>query len=283
MRHAAFRFDATCHVSLGHHGGHFHASARALQDAVLLLNLRRLGNERTLGVAVINHHGVETRLVSGTGPLALAVGRHAGCDLFLPHADASLRHLMVVADDDGCGVVDLSSSAGTAGETHAPRGGLVVVRTSDSVVVAAVVEADESFICFERAPPPRPRHRARLAKSATAKATLSLAAVAAPVLIGRGARNDIVVDNDNASRVHAVVMPVRHLGRYEALLVDVGSTNGTVVLQARDGRARERALGPARRAMVIRAGDHVVIAEETRFAVVGSVDSAAYATHRGAA
>lgn len=290
MSHGAFRFESTQFAGLS---SPFLIDDADVHRAAILLNARRCGDERALGVVVINRQGMVARVVVGSGPLALAVGRHAGSDLCLPHADASLRHVVVVADDNGCAVFDLASSVGSAGATQASRPGLVVVHTSGSVVVAGVAEAGKAFLPFvvgvphgmlQRRSVRHPTMKPAVFKTLPLSALLQSSTLqSSSLLIGRGSRNDIVTDNDGTSRVHAAVVAVVVGGRRRALLIDVGSTNGTIVLQSHDGRVVERALGPARRAVVIDAGDLVALGPHTRLTVVGSVDDAPYAARGGRA
>jgi hypothetical protein len=101
-------------------------------------------DQRCLGVAVIDHDGVQVRVAVGPGPLVLTVGRHGACDLPLQQADASLRHVAVCADDDGVVIVDLGASFGV-GDRRCGPGGAIAVRCGDSIVVATVVDAGERF------------------------------------------------------------------------------------------------------------------------------------------
>jgi hypothetical protein len=107
---------------------------------------------------------------------------------------------------------------------------------------------------------------------------LRLDGMAQPVMIGRYPRNDVVVEDTGVSRVHAVIIPMRFGGEKRAVIVDVGSTNGTEVITARGparrGRICEIALGPVGRGHVIADGDMVVLSGGMKFRVVGDVEGA---------
>jgi pSer/pThr/pTyr-binding forkhead associated (FHA) protein len=266
--------------------------------------MRQLSERRidgpTLALALLDAAGVWLRLWAGSGPQVLSVGRHAACDLHLAHDDASLRHAIVVADDDGVRVLDLSSLCGLSGRAEAPPGRWAVVRAGDSVVVAAVVTAADPTgdvdelrrLCrlFEaravaaRGPdgihlslpalvlasplssPPRPRPR-----RAGAHPVVRLDEVTGPLLLGRSERCHLQVDDHGVSRLHAALVPVRSGARRQAMLVDVGSTNGTTLWSIVDGAIHERPLGPVGRGHIVRAGDMVALGERVRVRIVGDV------------
>lgn len=288
---------------------------------------------RALGVAVIDagsfprsgkagmgaSDGVRVRLAHGTGPLVLTVGRHGACDLALEQADASLRHVAVVADDDGVLVVDLGASFGV-GDRRCAVGDAVAVRCGDSVVVACVVDGGsfaDSLQAITAAvatvdgplPPLRLVTRADVARahlptlprlpplpllplpSSSSSPQpgpgkrLMLAGLQRRLLVGRLPRNDVVIEDQGVSRVHAVVVPVRSQGRRQAVVVDAGSTNGTTVLGVHPSLRRvcEVSLGPVQRGHVIDDGDLVGLCDGVRLRVVGSIDDeAGPGAHSGA-
>jgi len=274
---------------------------------------------RALGVAVIDAGGVRVRLAHGAGPLVLTVGRHGACDLPLEQDDASLRHVAVVADDDGVQLVDLGASFGV-GDRRCGVGAATAVRCGDSIVVAIVVDggsfADSlqaiatavatvdgpvpSLRLLTRADvdrallpalPPLPPPSSSSPSPAPWRApragagTLPLAGLTSRLLVGRASRNDIVVDDVCVSRVHAVVVPVRSQGRRRAIVVDAGSTNGTTVLGIHPSLRRvcEVSLGPVQRGQVIDDGDLVCLCDGVRLRVVGSIDDeAGPGAHSGA-
>jgi hypothetical protein len=278
---------------------------------------------RALGVAVIDagsfprrgkagmgaSDGVRVRLAHGAGPLVLSVGRHGACDLALEQADASLRHVAVVADDDGVLVVDLGASFGV-GDRRCAVGDAVAIRCGDSIVVACVVDGG-SFGDAARAiaaavatvdgpvPPLRLVTRADVARAHLEPLqrlpplpllplpssspqpgpgrTLRLTGLQRRLLVGRLPRNDVVIEDQGVSRVHAVVVPVRSQGRRQAVIVDAGSTNGTTVLGIHPSLRRvcEVSLGPVQRGHVIDDGDLVCLCDGVRLRVVGSIDDEA--------
>ena len=121
----------------------FRPSSASTAVALRHFDDRRI-EQRCLGVAVIDHDGVQVRVAVGSGPLVLTVGRHGACDLPLQQADASLRHVVVCADDDGVVMVDLGASFGV-GDRRCGPGGAMAVRCGDSIVVATVVDEGERF------------------------------------------------------------------------------------------------------------------------------------------
>jgi hypothetical protein len=217
-----------------------------------------------------------------------------------------MRHAVVVGDDDGVRILDLSSSFGLGGRGAADVGRWALARAGDSVIFAAALAADDAAgdvdelrrLCAgldgrlrldQHVGPPswtalRPRlplqvpvllsapARRRHRPVVEAGGSVSLARVGrAPVLLGRDERCDVRVVDDGVSRVHAALVPVRVDGARRVMVVDVGSTNGTTVLHIRDGAIHEVALGPAGRGQLVRAGDMVELAGE-RVRLVGAVD-----------
>jgi pSer/pThr/pTyr-binding forkhead associated (FHA) protein len=299
--------------------------ARPFQPSLHDVNdmIRQLGERQiegpTLALALLDAAGVQLRLWTGAGPQVLSVGRHAACDLRLAHADASLRHAIVIADDDGVRVIDLSSLCGLSGRPAAPAGRWAVVRAGDGVVAAAVVTAadptgdvDElrrlcrlpttpalarvlhglhpsrsattlvSPLPSSSSPPstlpgpgPRPRRAGaypvvRLDDVTGPRADAGPVQTE-PLLLGRSTRCHLQVDDIYVSRLHAALVPVRCGAQRQAMVVDVGSTNGTTLLSVVDGAVHERPLGPAGRGHIVRAGDMVDLGERVRIRIVGDV------------
>lgn len=266
-----------------------------------------------LVVAVMDHGGCRLRVLEGPLPQVIVLGRHAASDLSLGQSDASLRHLVVYGDDDGVQVLDLASSFGLHGVCFATSGGFAAVRAGDSVVVAGLVsgavetdvEALVGTVLSLSIPKPRPTVGNEVA-SRTQHATfpvevwprpacraprldgwspplnpiigrgsISLNGLQSRVLIGRGSRNDVVVEGDGVSRVHAAVVPMRLDGTLRAVLIDAASTNGTEVITRARHRAGvcEIALGPVVRAHVIESGDIIALGSDAKLQVVGCLDA----------
>lgn len=286
-----------------------------LNEMVSHIGDRRSGDLQTaLAVVVVDEDGVRVRVVEGPLPCLLAVGRHPACDLHLRQADASMRHAVVVADDDGVHIVDLSSSFGLAGRSAAPAGRWATVRAGDSVIAAATLRPGERVGDVDdlralwgqrdtRARPPAaaatelrmrvlghadiaaalpapvapialagPAQRVRPPRVIRADGgSVSIADLDAPVLIGRDDRCGLRIDNGqlNISRVHAALLPLKIDGVRRAVVVDVGSTNGTEVLRGRPGGIHEVALGPLGRGQVVDSGDLVELAGDVRLRIVG--------------
>ena len=270
--------------------------------ASVIVDRRGAADEAAVAIAVMDGDGVRGRVVTGPLPGVLAIGRHPACDLHLRQADASMRHALVVADDDGVRIVDLSSSFGLAGRAVAKAGIWATVRAGDSVIAAALLRPGEplgdvsALHAVWRPDLPRgvarPRtNRMRVldiddvaailpAPSPVARTpqvirgdrgSITVTEIDAPVLIGRDTRCGVRVEDNSAhiSRVHAALIPVRVRGERQLVLVDVGSTNGTEVLQASAGGIREVALGPVGRGQVVGEGDIVELAGNVRLRLVG--------------
>jgi hypothetical protein len=246
-----------------------------------LLRERRPAGVRCLCVAVVDVCGVAVRVAAGDGLLALCVGRHDAADLKLQRADGSLRHVVVCADDRGVHIFDLASTFGVEGVLTAPPGEPVRGVAGPATVVAVVVDADAdipplgaevlralprsspalrllSLQAFDDAMAKKEPARRRDDWRPGARDTVPLTGMRAPVLIGRLARNDVVVDVgvvDGVSRVHAMIVPLWHAGVRCAFFVDVGSTNGSRVIGVRRGRLIDWHLGPALRGVVIEPDD----------------------------
>lgn len=282
--------------------------ARPFRPRLAELNamMRELSERRmdgpALAVAVVDVTGVRVRVIPGAGPHLLAAGRHPACDLRLLQDDASLRHAVVVADDDGVRLLDLSSSFGLRGRAVAGHGRWAVVRAGDSLIAAVVLAADDATgdvddlrtllrlldapaalasdpgrachlslpaqeLSTVLPPPPPPRRRRRSGDHPV----LHLDDVTAPLLVGRSERCAVHIDDDGVSRVHAALVPVRHSGQPWVMVVDTGSTNGTALLRVRGGAIHEVPLGPVGRGQRVGAGDMVVLAGRIRIRVVGAL------------
>jgi len=280
----------------------------AVDTLIRQLDHRR-GDGPALAVAVLDAAGVRVRVVDGAGPRLLAVGRHAACDVRLRQDDASLRHAVVVADDDGVRVLDLSSLCGLQGRSAAAPGRWALVRAGDSVVAAVALAASDArgdvddlrILCRlleaplalggRGLPGCHLSLRARELEGPVASPSSSSSSsssppsaprrggddviclddVLAPLLLGRSERCQVRIDDDGVSRLHAALVPVRCGATRRAMLVDVGSTNGTSLLQVRGGAIHERALGPAGRGQLVAAGDMVELAGRVRLRVRGAV------------
>ena len=294
--------------------------ARPFQPRLEDINdmMRQLSERRievpTLAVALIDASGVRVRLWAGSGPQVLSVGRHAGCDLQLQHDDASLRHAIVVADDDGVRVLDLSSLCGVSGWMEAPPGRWALVRAGDSVLAAALLggriltgadpAGDAAALCrlcrlLDAPAVPGPRGLTSLCLPLPVLSCVPLVAASSPlparpsqrgrgggppvvrlddvkglVLLGRSERCYLQIDDSGVSRLHAALFAVRCGVRRQVMLVDVGSTNGTTLLQINDGVIHERPLGPAGRGHIVHAGDMVELGERVRVRLVGAAHDA---------
>lgn len=276
----------------------------AAVDALIRQLDHHRGDGPALAVAVLDAAGVRVRVVDGAGPRLLAVGRHTACDVRLRQQDASLRHAVVVADDDGVRVLDLSSLCGLQGRSSAAPGRWALVRAGDSVVAAVALTASDArgdvddlrILCRLLEAPVgldagglpgcHLSLQAREPKSPVASPSSSLSSpssrrggddviclddVVAPLLLGRSERCQVRIADNGVSRLHAALVPVRCGATKRAMLVDVGSTNGTSLLQVRGGAIHERALGPAGRGQLVAAGDMVELAGRLRLRVRGAV------------
>jgi hypothetical protein len=283
----------------------FHACPADLLALHEQICARRIEMEAALGVGVIDATGVRVRVIGGTGPATVSVGRHSGCDLSLRQRDGSLRHAVIVRDDRGIRVVDLASSFGLAGSVEAPFGRWTVTRAGDSLIVAVALDLGQALrdldelhaLCTGLAhphalvPDTRPRFRPTAFLPATSQMAapppmmmhgrptppvqdgdgISLEHLAGTVLMGRDERCQIRFSSERVSRLHAALLEVRVGGLRRAMVVDIGSTNGTSVLQARDGIIREVALGPAGRGRLVGPGDMVDLAG-VRVRIVGTLN-----------
>ena len=288
---------------------HFQPRLHDVNDLMRQLSDRRIEGP-TLAVALMDASGVRLRLWAGSGPQVFSVGRHAGCDLQLQQDDASLRHAIVVADDDGVRVLDLSSLCGVSGRAEAPPGRWALVRVGDSVLAAALLDggvdtgADPSGDAFElrrlcrlleapavpgprglpgnhlplpvlsrtpsvAAPTPLPGPQSRRGRTG-GHPVVRLDDVTGLCLLGRSERCHLQVDDGGVSRLHAALVAVRSGGQRQMMLVDVGSTNGTMLLQIDAGAIHERHLGPAGRGHIVHAGDMVELGERVRVRLVGA-------------
>jgi pSer/pThr/pTyr-binding forkhead associated (FHA) protein len=285
----------------------FHPCAADLCDLMTRVNEHRSCETPALAVGVIDASGVRVRVIEGAGPAVVSVGRHPACDLPLRHGDASMRHAVVVRDDRGVRILDMASSFGLTGRAEAPEGTWTFVRAGDSLIAASALRAgthvgaiDELGLVSEGPeaqefpqslmPPPRqtplrnlldvlaspPQPFMKKAKPPASVQTnniISLERLEGTVLMGRDARCQVRFTSDRVSRLHAALLAVRVGGVRRAMVVDLGSTNGTSVLQVRSGAIHEAALGPAGRGQLVAAGDMVDLAGEW-VRIVGKVGAA---------
>jgi len=266
---------------------HWAPASADLHRAVAELVTRRgdLGVP-ALGVVVVDEAGCRARVAMGAWA-ALTVGRHCSTDVSLGRADASLRHLAFVRDGGEVAAFDLASTHGcSSNDARAAAGVPLVVRVGDSIVVACCVDAGGSFppltpslvrdaeplrlrvVDPERSLSSTPRTARNDGwRSPLARGQLPLAGLEQPLLIGRLPRNDLVVDCDLVSRVHAAVLPLRQ----GTVLIDVGSTNGTTVTH----RGRSLDLGVVQRCAPLVVGDVVEIGG-VRLQAMGSASRVVY-------
>jgi hypothetical protein len=237
---------------------------------------RRQRHLPALYVFVLDDRGVTVHVSEGPLPRLLSVGRHAACDVLLHQRHASLRHAVIAADDDGVSLVDLASSCGISGTTSAHQGTWACMRTGDAVIAAQVVPAyrycsapePDVWCTVTNASPERtaPREAKRLRGEAP---SISLDELQTALLLGRDGRNDLTILDENVSRVHAVVLPLRLGGVRRAVVIDAGSTNGTEVLTTNAAGVTTVALGPALRGHVVEAGDIIELSTSCRVRVRG--------------
>jgi hypothetical protein len=183
---------------------------------------------------------------------------------------------VIAADDDGVSLVDLASSCGISGTTSAHQGTWACMRTGDAVIAAQVVPAyrycsapePDVWCTVTNASPERtaPREAKRLRGEAP---SISLDELQTALLLGRDGRNDLTILDENVSRVHAVVLPLRLGGVRRAVVIDAGSTNGTEVLTTNAAGVTTVALGPALRGHVVEAGDIIELSTSCRVRVRG--------------
>ena len=126
---------------------------------------------------------------------------------------------------------------------------------------------------------------------------LDLGHLRRPVLLGRYARNDIVIDDLAVSRVHAAILPMRCSGLLQAVVIDVGSTNGTAVgrrtvgqravgqrsaIGRRDPRDMKLLpLGPVVRGQRVAEGDMIILSHDLAIRVTGQVPVGRAGHHAG--
>jgi hypothetical protein len=204
-------------------------------------------------------HVARLWLEAESTPRAGVLGRHDFADLPLPLDDAlSLRHLMFVVRRGVAGVVydalDLGTSHGMTLEDGEKRRlvqarGLLILRASEFVLFCIPTGQPLPWDPDAREPwaalPPRtlePR-RAPVSPRFGPVAHLEFDARRCAVragdlheglLIGRDHRCDVVLDESEISRVHAVILRVGD----DPYLFDAGSTNGTWRGDAEVRRAR---------------------------------------------
>jgi pSer/pThr/pTyr-binding forkhead associated (FHA) protein len=213
-----------------------------------------------LAVLVVGPEDARARVVDTSGAdggallAAVTVGRHAGTDLWLDAAIASRRHLAVVAHGTAVAAIDLRSPLGTIGALRPPGPGEpVVLVVGDAVVVAAVAAPGRALPALPPAPAlPDVGLVVRPTPRVSALVHRGVQQIELPfddgLLIGRGERCDVIVIDENVSRLHAALL---RLGD-AAVIVDLGSTNGTQVRRAGGGTV---SLGPAWRACALLPGD----------------------------
>jgi pSer/pThr/pTyr-binding forkhead associated (FHA) protein len=219
---------------------------------------------QALAVVAVGPDGAAARVVDDTGGdgagllAAVTVGRHVNCDLWLDADTASRRHLVVVAHGDTLTSVDLRSPLGTiAAPLPTKTGEPLVVLVGDVVVAAAVAGAGRALPALPEVwSLPEAGLVLRPAPRVSALVHAGVNRIELPfddgVLIGRSERCDVIVLDEGVSRLHTALLRIDGV----PLVVDVGSSNGTHV-RRHDGS--EVALGPARRACTLLAGDVVEV------------------------
>ena len=121
---------------------------------------------------------------------------------------------------------------------------------------------------------------------------LDLGHLRRPVLLGRYSRNDVVIDDLAVSRVHAAIIPMRCSGLLQAVVIDVGSTNGTAVgrrtvgQRSAFGRRDPRdmkllPLGPVVRGQRVVEGDMIILGNDLAIRVTGQVAVGRVGHHAG--
>jgi ABC-type multidrug transport system ATPase subunit/pSer/pThr/pTyr-binding forkhead associated (FHA) protein len=165
------------------------------------------------------------------GDAPLTIGRASENDLVLASRFVSARHARIEPAGDSHRIVDLGSTNGLLyeGRRLTPNEPL---RLSDGDLLRIGDVATGGFVTLTYHNPQAPRAR----RGDAAAHRYPLAEGDAAITIGR-AGNDIVLDNPQVSRRHAVIERVA--GRH--VLRDVGSTNGTFV---NGQRITQHALAP---------------------------------------
>ena len=280
QRHLADRCERTHFTDFGRHVLHLPVHHHRLLPGRADLEARRQQlHLPALYVVVLDDHSVNVHVSEGPLPRLLSVGRHAACDVLLHQRHASLRHAVLAADDDGVSLIDLASSYGISGTTSAEQRSWACMRTGDAVIAAQVVPAHRYCSAPEptawRAAPQTtplrcaPREAKRLRREL---ASIRLDDLQTALLLGRDGRNDLVIADENVSRVHAVVLPLRLGGRRRAVVIDAGSTNGTEVFMTSAAGVTTVALGPALRGNVVEAGDMIELSTSCRVRVRGMLN-----------
>jgi pSer/pThr/pTyr-binding forkhead associated (FHA) protein len=229
------------------------------------------------------------------GEDGLSIGRDAACDVVVPANSVSRRHARIALEVRGYTITDSSTNGiVVSGERIRTsrllrRGDVIKVGPEEFRFYEEEVESDptppapRAAMPTPPSPPPRPR--------APVLATLVVAnqgvqrgrvfEVTSPLThIGRGAHNDVALDDDAVSESHAKLQ----LRDHRWYIVDLGSTNGTYANGERltgehqlQGEVELRFGGakllfkPARGAKTPSAGTRVVAAFKSRTPTPGSV------------
>jgi ABC-type multidrug transport system ATPase subunit/ABC-type multidrug transport system permease subunit len=163
----------------------------------------------------------DTVRVGGTdtpiGPDGLTIGRGEGCDITLQTHKASRRHARIFIGQADCWIEDLGSTNGTfvRGERV---DGPTPLRNGDRVVIG---DQELLLLSGERTAFGRGAYTGKPQQSRRAEVPLG----SGDLSIGRDARNELVLDDPNVSRFHAVITRSAN----EVSLRDLASRNGTRV------------------------------------------------------
>ena len=146
----------------------------------------------------------------------LSIGRDPGNDLCLDDPDVSRRHARIHLDEGEWRLTDLGSVNGTRLGEERIRGASRAVSSGDVVTIGGqamrFLAGHETVFGGDGA-------------EATAASAQVIAFAGEPVRIGRDPANDLVLDDPNVSRLHAVL----ERDGSRVVIRDLGSRNGTRV------------------------------------------------------
>ena len=187
------------------------------------------------------------------------IGRETGNDLVLDQDEVSRRHARLQRSGEHFQLIDLGSSNGTRIEGRALVANMPHtlepgqhVSIGDFTLMLAVPAAEETFVASDQIPEEDESLRLRYRLGGDEWETHILSQ--GETVIGREEKNDLVLDDKEISRQHALL----RVDGTELWLKDLGSTNGTRV----DGVQLNAHLAyPLQMGQFIKVGNHTLYVE----------------------
>jgi len=149
------------------------------------------------------------------GPAGLTIGRDESCDITLDTPQASRRHARIYVDDSGCWIEDLGSTNGTFVKGRRIAGP-ILLSSGEKVIIA---DHEMQVLAGERTALGQAGHLAPVQPTDLQEVPLGPRGLT----IGRDPSNDLVLDDPNISRFHAVI----NRAGDDVVLRDLSSRNGT--------------------------------------------------------